>query len=223
MRIRLHLKIFLFIAIFMATRQIEIYGLLMLFAFFHEIGHMITGIILGFKPVGLEIMPFGLSIGFEENVEKQSKKIRKTSISTLKKLIITLNGPLTNIFFVLIFSFIPINLFGIQREIIIYANILIGIFNLLPIYPLDGGRIIKYILKILYGNEKINYYVINISYYTVILLTAISSITILVYKNIAILIILFYLWYIVFIERKKYEDKRKIYERLRKLQMEHCK
>jgi len=40
-RIRLHLKLFIFIAIFILTRQIEIYGMLMLFALFHELGHML--------------------------------------------------------------------------------------------------------------------------------------------------------------------------------------
>ena len=57
MKIRLHLKIFVFIAIFILTRQIKIYGILMLFAVIHELGHMLTGILLGFKPSSLEIMP----------------------------------------------------------------------------------------------------------------------------------------------------------------------
>ena len=187
----------------------------MFFALLHEIGHMVTGILLGFK------MPVGLSIGFEGNVDNYNKKIGKTSILTLKKMIIALNGPITNLIFVVIFSIFSIKIFEIQRETIIYANILIGLFNLLPIYPLDGGRILKYILKILYGNEKTNNYIMNISYLTVVLLTAISSITILIYKNLAILIILFYLWYIVLMERKKYENKKKLYERIRNLQIEH--
>ncbi|MBP3256215.1 MAG: site-2 protease family protein [Clostridia bacterium] len=193
----------------------------MFFALLHEIGHMVTGILLGFKPNNLEIMPVGLSIGFEGNVDNYNKKIGKTSILTLKKMIIALNGPITNLIFVVIFSIFSIKIFEIQRETIIYANILIGLFNLLPIYPLDGGRILKYILKILYGNEKTNNYIMNISYLTVVLLTAISSITILIYKNLAILIILFYLWYIVLMERKKYENKKKLYERIRNLQIEH--
>lgn len=58
MKIRLNLKIFIFIAIFIVTRQIEIYGVLMLFAILHELGHMLAGILLGFKPNSIEIMPF---------------------------------------------------------------------------------------------------------------------------------------------------------------------
>lgn len=50
MRIRINLKIFLFVLIFILTKQIKIYGILMLFAFIHELGHMLVGILLGFKP-----------------------------------------------------------------------------------------------------------------------------------------------------------------------------
>ena len=41
---------------------------------------------------------------------------------------------------------------------IIYANILLIIFNLMPIYPLDGGRILKGILYVLFGKKKAEKY-----------------------------------------------------------------
>ena len=40
---------------------------------------------------------------------------------------------------------------GISIELLIYSNLLIFIFNMLPIYPLDGGRILKAIVHIKYG------------------------------------------------------------------------
>ena len=46
----------------------------------------------------------------------------------------------------IIFSYINCNL--INKQDAVYSNILILLFNLLPIYPLDGGRILKYILHI---------------------------------------------------------------------------
>lgn len=218
MRIRLHLKIFIFIAIFILTRQIEIYGVLMLFALFHELGHMLCGILLGFKPNCLEIMPFGLSIGFAVKSENYNKKIKKGTLLTLKKLIIALSGPLTNLIFVLLFLLFPISMFGMKRELLIYANILIGIFNLIPIYPLDGGRIAKCIFEICCGRKEAYEYSNKISMLTIALLTAISSIAILYWKNVAILVILGYLWYLVMTENKKQKRKQEIYEKMKTME-----
>lgn len=211
MRIRIHLKIFIFVLIFLLTNQIKIYGILMLFALIHEMGHLITGILLGFKPTRLEIMPYGLSVGFEVKCEDYNKKIKKGNILVIKKLIIATAGPLTNLIITIIFLIFNITFLGIERELIIYANILIGIFNLIPIYPLDGGRIVKNILHIIVGLEKSYRYTNQISKITICLLTAISSIVILYLKNIAILIILAYLWYLVLTENKKYEKKKQLY------------
>ena len=97
-----------------------------------------------------------------------------------------------------------------QKETIIYANLMLAIFNLLPIYPLDGGRIVKETIMIKDGTklayEKIN----NISKVTVIIITIITSIIILKIHNIAILIILTYLWYLNIKNEKEYKVKCRI-------------
>lgn len=213
MRIRINLKIFLFVLIFVLTKQIKIYGILMLFAFIHELGHMIVGILLGFKPEKLEIMPYGVSVGFNVKCEDYNKKIKKGNMLTIKKLIIALAGPLTNFIITIIFLMVNINFLGIERELVIYSNILIGIFNLIPIYPLDGGRAIKNILHITVGLQNSYEYTNQISKITICLLTGICSIAILYIKNVAILLILAYLWYLVIVENKKYNRKKEIYEK----------
>ena len=211
MRIRIHLKIFIFILIFLLTNQIKIYGILMLFALIHELGHMLVGILLGFKPTKLEIMPYGVSVGFDIKCEDYNKKVKKGNVLAIKKLIIALAGPLTNFIITVIFLIINTNLFGIERNLVIYANILIGIFNLIPIYPLDGGRAIKNILHITVGLKKSYEYTNQISKITICILTGICSITILYIRNIAILLILAYLWYLVIAENRKYKMKIKMF------------
>lgn len=213
MRIRINLKIFLFVLIFILTKQIKIYGILMLFAFIHELGHMIAGILLGFKPEKLEIMPYGVSVGFNIKCKDYNKKIKNGNMLAIKKLIIALAGPLTNFIITIIFLMANINFFGIQRELVIYSNILIGIFNLIPIYPLDGGRAIKNILHITVGLQNSYEYTNQISKITICLLTGICSIAILYIKNVAILLILAYLWYLVIVENRKYNRKKEIYEK----------
>ena len=214
MKIRIHLKIFVFIAIFIATRQIEIYGILMLFATLHELGHMLTGILLGFKPNTIEILPVGLSIGFEVKVDDYNKKIKRGTMLTLKKLIIALGGPITNLIFILIYSIFDISFLGINRILVLYSNILLMIFNLIPIYPLDGGRIIKGVLHIFLGKNKACRYVNSVSKICICIITATSSIAILYLKNISILLILAYLWYLVIRENKYLKNKEKLYNRI---------
>lgn len=42
MQIKVNLKIFIFLILFILTNQVEIYGLLMLFATVHELGHLLA-------------------------------------------------------------------------------------------------------------------------------------------------------------------------------------
>ena len=212
MKIRVNLQIFIFIIIFIFTKQIKIYSILMLFAIIHELGHMLVGILLGFKISSIELMPFGVSIVFDVNYKNYNKKIKNGNLINLKKLLIVLAGPITNLIFVIIFIISDLNLFNIENEIIVYANILICLFNLIPIYPLDGGRIIKNVLHIVFGIKKSYQYTNLISNIMIIVLTMTASILILFVKNIAILFIIIYLWILVIKQNKIYENKKRILE-----------
>lgn len=70
-----------------------------------------------------------------------------------KKIAIAFAGPLVNMFIAIIAFFMPKNIL-IQKELLVYANLLLAIFNLLPIYPLDGGRILKEIITIKRRKKK---------------------------------------------------------------------
>ena len=212
MQIKLDLKIFVFIIIFVLTRQIEIYGMLMLFAFFHELGHLFAGVALGFKPKSLKINPLGLSISFWIKAEDYNKRVYQGNLLAVKKLLIAMAGPMVNFILVLLFSICDIKIFNIDQELLIYSNVLIGLFNLIPIYPLDGGRILKNILYICTGLEDTYSYINLISYISIVILTMFSSIMVFYLQNIAVLLIIGYLWYLVIAENKMYRQRMRIYE-----------
>lgn len=210
MNIKLNLYVFLFIILFIITNQIEIYALIMVFALIHELAHLICGILLDFKASTLKIKPLGFAIEFNTKIEDYNKRILKSNILSIKKIIIALAGPLANII---------IAIFGIIYKLdnnIIYSNLLLAIFNFLPIYPLDGGRILKNIFKILYGNKKANTYINTISNIVVIALTMLSSILIIAYKNIAIFFVIITLWTLTIKENKRYFTYTKIYKTIDK-------
>ena len=218
MSIKIDLMIIVFLLLFCITSQIQIYLILMLFACLHEIGHLCAGIILGFKPREIQISPMGMRIEFKPQWEEYNKKIGKGNTLAIKRGIVALAGPITNLIIICITIIVmEMNKNLMTSEIcttIIYANFLIGIFNLIPIYPLDGGRIIKEILHITIGLKKSYTYIYKISKITIIFLTAISSIAILYIQNISIIIILIYLWGLVLIERRKYKEKKLIYSKI---------
>jgi len=102
------------------------------------------------------------------------------------------------------------------KETIIYANILLIIFNLIPMYPLDGGRIIKSLLKLKYDKMITEKVVNDISNIIVIMITIVASILIMYVQNIAILFIVVYLWIIRIRENRWYNIKKNAYDTMRK-------
>lgn len=213
MSIKIDLRIFLFTVIFFFTHQIEIYALLMVFALLHELGHLACGLALGFKPKAMAINPFGFQIEFQVHTEEYQKRIGKGSRLNIKKILIALAGPFTNFIIILLCFFVPKDNF-MEKETMIYANFLLAIFNLLPIYPLDGGRILKEIMQLKFGLEKAYEITNKTANIMIIILTVIASIAILYIHNIAILLILGYLWYLVIKNNRWYQFKKSIYRRL---------
>ena len=212
MKFRIDLKIFIFLILFYFTKQIQIYSLIMIFAIIHELGHLIVGLLIGMKPEKLELMPFGVSISFKINANEYNKKIKKGNMLEIKKIIVALAGPITNFIIILISN--NFNMDFVKSTLIIYTNFLIMIFNLLPIYPLDGGRVLKGILHIIFGKRKSEKYINTISKITVIAITAISSILILYIKNISIFLIDMYLWYLVVKDNLRYKKREEIWTKL---------
>lgn len=202
MRFRIDLKIFIFLALFYITRQIEIYATIMIFCIIHEFGHLLAGFCLKMTPSKLEIMPFGVSVSFKLKTKDYNKKILNANLLELKKIIIAIAGPLTNLVLIIYFILFDTNI--LSRDVVIYANILIMAFNLLPIYPLDGGRILKSVVHIIWNGKASKEITNKVANITVILLTVISSIGIFYYENIAILLIILFLWYLIARENRKY-------------------
>lgn len=206
MLLRIDLKIFVFLILFYLTKQIELYATIMVLCIIHELGHVVMGIIMGMKIDKIEVMPFGLSVSFKVNIDDYNKKIKKGKILQIKKIAIAAAGPFTNLLMLLIFLNANINFKIVSNEVLAYANILMMLFNLLPIYPLDGGRILKELIHIFEGSIKSKIYIRKVGRAFIIFLTMIGSVAIIYLKNISIFFIIIYLWIIVMKENKKMDN-----------------
>ena len=203
MTFKIDLKIFLFFILFYFTKQVETYVVMILFAIIHEIGHLLAGLTLGMKPESIKLIP-----------RDYNKKIIKGNLFEVKKILVALAGPLTNLIIIIITLNIKLDIFS--NLIIIYANLLIMFFNLLPIYPLDGGRILKGILHIFLGKKESEKYTNNISFIVLLIISFIASIGIYYIKNISIFFIIIFLWILYLNQDRIYKKRMKIYNLIEK-------
>lgn len=108
---------------------------------FHDLGHILLIKLFGYNINDITILPFGSLINTNINSNINSFKLFLISIAGV------FNNCILYFVFYLLFNFNIIN--DISYNIFLYYNRLIIIFNLLPIIPLDGSKILQSLLEYL--------------------------------------------------------------------------
>ncbi len=147
---------FYFFAAFICSITGKFKGFLIfnLIIIIHELGHILTAIILKWKIEKIVILPFGAITIFNEKINRPVKE----------EFLIAIFGPI----FQIVLS-ICIN----SETILNYSNALL-LFNLLPIWPLDGAKILNLILNKFLSFKKSHLMTIYISF-IIILVVIIKS------------------------------------------------
>ncbi len=111
---------FLFLLSFALLYGYENTAELLLFSAFHETGHLIALLLFHVRPYLIELSFYGIGLRYENYLSKFSE------------FIVIICGPAVNL---VLFLFL-------KDEI----NLLLFMINVIPVFPLDGGRIVRLLL-----------------------------------------------------------------------------
>lgn len=132
---------YLFALIFLLLGKVRGLFLFMGILFIHECGHFLTATILGWKTDKICLYPYGGVSKFQTFV----------NVSLKEEFFVLIMGPISQVVFVCLLSLVlP------DRDVILLRqyNIFLLCFNLLPIYPLDGGRLLALFLELFFPFQK---------------------------------------------------------------------
>jgi Zn-dependent protease len=159
-QLAVHFSFFLLVALFAETGWLEgdgwtgmWFSVGALLAFFvcvvlHELGHSFTAMHFGIRVRRILLLPIGGMAEFEEIPRRPREE-----------LLITIAGPAVNFAIAallwLVFGLpdidqtldglVTVNITGFAQLLLVW-NLVMGCFNLLPVFPMDGGRIFRALL-----------------------------------------------------------------------------
>jgi stage IV sporulation protein FB len=118
----------------------------------HELGHAVVAKRLGYKLSTITLMPYGTELSGEQTI-----------FSLKDEILISLAGPFVNLVLIILnlalWWLYPI--YYSFTELFVVANLASLLFNLLPVFPLDGGRVLLSVMSSKM-TRKTAYYIIKI-------------------------------------------------------------
>ena len=102
---------------------------------YHELMHMLAAVLMGYSVTSLELLPFGSSAVIEGLYEEAPHA----------ELLIALAGPASNVLMVMTLTTLKayVDLNFPEQERFVQTNLQLALFNLLPLWPMDGGRVLR--------------------------------------------------------------------------------
>lgn len=122
----------------------------------HELGHALTAAGFGLRTQSITLLPIGGVAQMEELPEKPTQELAVAFAGPAVNLIIS--GILYGIMY--LFNLLPnlVDIFFISGENFLFslfiANIALAVFNLIPAFPMDGGRVLRALLSYRLGRDK---------------------------------------------------------------------
>ena len=153
---KIHPLTYITALIFILIGYFKFYLYFMLVLLIHELGHITMALIFRWNIKQIVFLPLGVLLKFEDNLNKP----------LIEEFIISISGIIFQLIFIIM----------IHNNYLVLSSNIILIFNMLPIYPLDGSKVINILINII-NNFKTSYFLtLLISFITIILLIFLSII-----------------------------------------------
>ncbi len=169
-RIQIDLLILPVFLLAMIGRLLVEYSMTLGFIICHELGHIVAGAVCGAELRSLRLLPVGINAAIED-----------FQCSKSQKLLIYISGPLVNVVFTIIIYCVcmwrtPSGGLTVNLMLAVTINLWLAIFNLIPIPPLDGGRIVIELLADKVGLFRANRFMNRFSWFFSIMIICIGII-----------------------------------------------
>ena len=134
-----------------ALRGLGLVGIIFGSVVLHELGHALVARSLGISPKGIILLPIGgITILDEAHAVPDpmaawKRDIRVAIAGPLVNLLLAAAGAITLLAVFPKFSLLarPLMSSNALLRSMVWANLYLGLFNLLPAYPMDGGRVLR--------------------------------------------------------------------------------
>ncbi|KMY51097.1 M50 family metallopeptidase [Peribacillus loiseleuriae] len=133
-KIKIHPTLWLVIGISVLTSHFTQILMFFVIIFVHEMGHAVAAHFFKWRIKSIQLLPFGGALETDEYGNKSLKE----------DLIVILAGPIQHVWLVGLaylfysFSIMPYEMY----QQFFYSNAAVMLFNLLPVWPLDGGKLL---------------------------------------------------------------------------------
>lgn len=190
-KIQIHPLLWVVVALSVVTGHFYELLLLLVIVFIHELGHAIAASYFSWRIKKITLLPFG---GVAEMDEHGNRPLREEAI-------VVLAGPVQHFWLVAVafllhqFGLLDDHLFSLFLE----YNVMIFLFNLLPIWPLDGGKFIFLWLSIKKPFPQAFKQMLTVSFFALLVFSSIILLTEPLNLNVWIIILflvfsLYYEW-----------------------------